>query len=218
MILALHSSPVQKGNLESMVLRIAEASGISFEMIRLSDLDIKPCKGCLECTKTRRCIHDDDMSKLYDQLEKAEGFVIGGVNYNDRLNATGHLFLERLYPLYHHEPVFRGKPVAIAAVGGEDPAPASQDLEDYLEKIWCFDITGRVSFKSGIYPCFSCGFGTKCQAGMPSLHWSPEKFAAFRRVSTGLFHRFEDDGKTASLCNRIGRSLGFAVSDRRESC
>lgn len=216
MILALFSSPVQKGNLERMVCRIAEASEEPFEMIRLADLDIKPCKGCLECAKTRRCIQEDDMSKLYERLEKAEGFVIGGVNYNDRLNATGHLFLERLYPLYHHEPLFRGKPVVMAAVGGEDPAPAAQDLKEYLGKIWCLDLIGSVSFKSGIYPCFSCGFGTRCQVGMPALHWPKERFNAFRQISCEFFHRFEDDGKTASLCNALGRSLGVAIKKRRK--
>jgi hypothetical protein len=216
MILALHSSPVQKGNLERMVCRISEASEEPFEMIRLADMDIKPCKGCLECVKTRRCIHEDDMSKLYERLEKAEGFVIGGVNYNDRLNATGHLFLERLYPLYHHEPVFRGKPVVIAAVGGEDPVPVARDLETYLGKIWCFDITGCVSFKSGIYPCLSCGFGTRCKVGMPALHWPAEKFNVFRRTGCELFHRFEDNGNTASLCHALGLSLGVAIKERQK--
>jgi hypothetical protein len=218
MILALHSSPVQKGNLERMVCRISEASGEPFEMIRLADMNIKPCKGCLKCVKNRRCIHEDDMSKLYDRLEEASGVVIGGVNYNNRLNAVGHLFLERLYPLYHHNPVLQGKPAVTVAVGGENPAPVVQDLKDYLGKIWCLDVIDSVSFKSGIYPCFSCGFGTRCQVGMPALHWHPEIFSAFRRVSADLFHRFEDDEKTVSLCEKMGRSLRAAVRNRQKLC
>lgn len=216
MILALHSSPVPRGNLERMMLRVCKASGRPFEIIRLAEMHIKPCRGCLECAKTRRCIQMDGMSELYGRLEKAKGYVIGGVNFNDRLNAAGHLFLERLYPLYHRDPVFRGKPVVIAAVGGESPAAAEKDLKDYLEKIFFFDIMGCVSFRSGIYPCFSCGFGTRCPVSMPALHWSPEACDDFRKTGRGSFNRFEDDERTASLCDCLGRSLGRAVRNRHE--
>lgn len=211
MLLAIHSSPVQKGNLEGMVLKVAEASGRDFELVRLADMDIRPCKGCVRCAKSRRCVQNDDMQTLYPRLEAAEGLIVGAVNYNGRFNALAHVFLERLFPLYHREPVFSGKPVATAAVGGEEPQKAAADLETYLREVYFFQIAGSVMFKSDTPPCFSCGMGTDCQVGMPALNWSEQEFAEFTAVKKEMFQRFEDNPDLPLACKRLGKTLDAAL-------
>ncbi len=97
MLLAVHSSPRREGNLERMVVQTAEETGLEYELIRLSDLSIAARNGCVGCARTQRCVRHDDMTPLYPKLEATRGVIMGGVNYNGRVNAQAHLFLERLF-------------------------------------------------------------------------------------------------------------------------
>ncbi|MCF8105574.1 MAG: flavodoxin family protein [Desulfohalobiaceae bacterium] len=154
MILAVHSSPIQDGNLERMVKRVALASGHRFELIELHELGISPCRGCVCCATSKRCVQEDDMEPLYDKLETMDGFILGGVNYNGRLNSLAHIFLERLFPLYHQEPVFRDLPAAVVAVGGKDPDRAAGDMIEYLRDIYFFQVVGSALYASDTPPAF----------------------------------------------------------------
>lgn len=214
MVLVVHSSPIKEGNLERMVLRVAEASDRKYELIRLADLDISPCKGCVRCAKSRRCVKKDGMDSLYSKLEKAEGLILGGVNYNGRVNSLAHIFMERLFPLYHQSPVFRQMPAAIVAIGGEEPEYAAADMARYLKDIYFFQVTGMALYVSDTPPCFSCGLGPECPVGIPALHWSDREFQSFTCVSKEMFQRFEDNADSVAGCDRLGRTLDTAIAGK----
>lgn len=159
MILAFHSSPHPEGNLERMVNAVAQASGLEHEIIRLAEMEIAPCTGCVRCARSKRCVQQDDMAPLYQKLEAARGLIVGGVNYNGRFNSIAHIFLERLFPLYHQEPALQGLPVAVVAVGGEEPERAGMDIAGYLKEIWMCSPVGMVLFKSDTLPVFPAAWG-----------------------------------------------------------
>ncbi len=213
MILAVHSSPFQDGNLERMVKRTAQASGHRYELISLSELNLSPCRGCACCATGKRCVQEDDIEPLYDKLETMDGLILGGVNYNGRFNSLVHIFLERLFPFYHQEPVFLNRPAAVVAVGGTEPERAAQDMTDYL-KVYFFQVIGTAVFASDTPPCFSCGLGTKCQVGMPALHWSSQEFEEFTKVEDESFQRFEDNADAVQGCERLGRTLRTAIDGK----
>lgn len=211
MIIAVQASPRQGGNLDRMVSRVAQATGSSYEIYSLAEMTIAPCKGCVRCARTKRCIQKDDMTVFYDKFEKAEGLILGGVNYNGRINALTHIFLERLFPLYHQSPVLRNMPAAVVAVGGEDPERAAADMVTYLRDIYFAQIVGAAMFTSDTPPCFSCGLGPSCPVGMPALHWSREEFTAFTKVDKEMFQRFEDNPDAVQACDRLGKTLKTAI-------
>ncbi|TVR67746.1 MAG: flavodoxin family protein [Spirochaetaceae bacterium] len=213
MLLAVHSSPKRDGNLERMVVRTAEATGREYRLIRLADFRIAPCVGCVRCAHSKRCVQKDEMAPLYDELESADGLIMGGVNFNGRVNAVAHLFLERLYPLYHRDPAFRDKPAAVVAVGGETPGPAASDIVEYLRDIYYFHVVGTALFTSDNPPCLSCGYGATCPVGIPALYWSPEACEALKRNRnrTSVFRRFEDDPDIVAACERLGTTLLAAI-------
>lgn len=212
MILALHSSAQKQGNLERMVIQAAQASGHEYELIRLADLKIFPCTGCVKCAQSKRCIQDDDMLSLYPRFEQIDGLIMGGVNYNGRMNSLAHVFMERLFPLYHQEPVFRNMPAAIVAVGGEAPEKAAQDMAGYLKNIYFCDVIGAALFTSDTPPCFSCGLGPKCPVGIPALTWRVKDFQSFTRVSQDMFLRFEDNPDVVLAVRRLGETLATCIS------
>jgi multimeric flavodoxin WrbA len=211
MLLAVHSSPNKGGNLERMLIRVAESSGLAFELIRLAELDIFPCRGCVRCARSKRCVQADGMAPLYAKLEQAQGLILGGVNYNGRVNSLAHIFLERLFPLYHLEPACRDLPAAVVAVGGEGPERASEEMAAYLKDVWFMHHVGTALFVSDTPPCFSCGLGPECPVGMPALNWSRQDVQSFTRVTNKMFLRFEDNRDAVHACDRLGGTLRTAV-------
>ncbi|MEF8889407.1 MAG: flavodoxin family protein [Desulfohalobiaceae bacterium] len=128
--------------MERMVRRLGEASEREYRLIRLSEREIAPCRGCVRSAALRRCVQNDGMADLYPALEEAEGLIIGGTNVNARFDSLARIFLERLFPLYHPEPALRGKPAAIVAVGGEEPENAGEAMRRYLEGIHFLRVVG----------------------------------------------------------------------------
>jgi multimeric flavodoxin WrbA len=76
---------------------------------------------CCIQSKILNCIQRDDLNSIFGKLEDAAGIIFGGVNYNGRVNSSAFLFMERMFPLYHHLPTLKNMPVAVVAVGEEAP-------------------------------------------------------------------------------------------------
>jgi multimeric flavodoxin WrbA len=52
------------------------------EYLRLSDMVIKPCRGCLKCVYKGTCaILDDDFGVLWEKLKSADGLIIAAPTY-----------------------------------------------------------------------------------------------------------------------------------------
>ena len=211
MLLTLHSSPNPQGNLERMVSHVASASGMEFELIRLADLNMRPCRGCVRCARSNKCVQKDDLPSVFEKLASARGLILGGVNYNGVFNSIAHIFLERLFALYHQDSLLRNMPAAVVAVGGEEPDKAGLGITSYLRDIYFFHVVGTALFKSDIPPCFSCGFGAKCPAGMPALNWPDEEFKNLTNIKKDMFLRYEDNPGAVQACERLGQAFGRAV-------
>ncbi|MGA2108257.1 MAG: flavodoxin family protein [Syntrophorhabdales bacterium] len=65
----------------------AEELGAEVSMIRLLDLDIRPCKGCMTCTMSLMnggagdCVIKDDFPFLDDQLLECDGMILSAPTY-----------------------------------------------------------------------------------------------------------------------------------------
>ncbi len=84
-ILGLIGSARKLGNCEILVkeaLFTAKEKGAEIRAIRLSDFQLKPCKGCLACVlKNEPCRLDDDMHALWEHLEWADAIIISSPTY-----------------------------------------------------------------------------------------------------------------------------------------
>lgn len=81
----------------SKILEGAKEQGAQTQSFHSGELDISPCKGCLGCVKSDRCVINDDMQKLYDVLEKADALVLGAPVYMGQMNAQAKIFTDRLF-------------------------------------------------------------------------------------------------------------------------
>jgi multimeric flavodoxin WrbA len=99
-ILGLVGSARLWGNSELLVrqvLRGAQAEGASAQAVRLTDLQLGSCIGCMRCViGDRPCPVDDDMSWLLEVIQAADGLVLGAPTYFLGPAAVIKLVLDRL--------------------------------------------------------------------------------------------------------------------------
>lgn len=99
-ILGLVGSARRWGNSELLVrqvLRGAQAEGAVIRMVRLTDLHIESCTGCMRCViGGKPCPLDDDMAWLIDTVQAADGLVLAVPTYFLGPAAVGKLVLDRM--------------------------------------------------------------------------------------------------------------------------
>lgn len=99
-ILGIVGSTRKKGNTAALIkiaLKSAEDFGIQTHIEYLADYSISGCTGCEGCTKTYKCIVDDDMQKLYPYVMAADAIILGSPTYFYNITSLMKAFIERLY-------------------------------------------------------------------------------------------------------------------------
>ena len=100
-VIGFIASPRKEGNTAWIVNKILEGAkevGAETETFNSSELDIKPCRGCLGCHKGGNgCVIKDDMRKLYDAIEHADAIVLGSPIYMGQMSAQAKIFTDRLF-------------------------------------------------------------------------------------------------------------------------
>lgn len=120
-ILGISGSPRLGGNTEMILketLSAAAEEGAEVTFISLSDYQLKPCNACGTCFETKKCTIQDDSEKLYQQVVKADGLVLGSPSYFQSVTAQMKTFIDRIgyLNLARGRKDFKGKVGAAIAV------------------------------------------------------------------------------------------------------
>jgi NAD(P)H-dependent FMN reductase len=139
-VLGIVGSPRRDGNtgiLVDEVLAGAAEAGALTEKVVLSKLDIGPCRACDTCGKTGKCVQQDDMHALLEQMEQSDVWVLGTPVYYWGPTAQFKAFVDRWYGT-GKVVTFAGKRVILTIpLGSSDPYDARHTvgmLEDAL--VW----------------------------------------------------------------------------------
>ena len=99
-ILGIVGSARTWGNCELMVrqvLRGAAIEGADISLLRLTDLHLEPCNGCMRCIiGGQTCPLEDDMNWLIEKLQATDGLVLAAPTYWLGPPAAIKLVLDRL--------------------------------------------------------------------------------------------------------------------------
>ena len=98
--LGIVGSPRRGGNTETLVDEVlagAAEEGAQTEKVILSNLDIGPCRACDACKKKGRCVQQDDMHALLEQMEQSDVWVLGTPVYYWGPTAQFKAFVDRWY-------------------------------------------------------------------------------------------------------------------------
>jgi putative NADPH-quinone reductase len=122
-ILGIVGSPRRNGNTEILideVLQGAEKIGAVSEKIILNELDITPCQACDKCGKKGRCVIQDDMQGVLEQMEQSQVWVLGTPVYYWGPTAQFKAFIDRWYGA--KRPIFVGhRVILVIPLGANDP-------------------------------------------------------------------------------------------------
>ena len=100
--LCIIGSPRENGWTAFITKRVAQGmidSGIDVKSYVLGDMEIKYCKGCKTCYKTRRCIQRDDMDQVIKDLFDADIIVVSSPSYWGDVSGQLKVFFDRCTPL-----------------------------------------------------------------------------------------------------------------------
>lgn len=159
-VLGVSGSPTKNANTDRLVKAVLDFTGLETAFVKLSDLNIGPCRACMGCVKTNKCVLNDDFQEIGPMVMKADALVVGSPTYFGLPSAFTKAFMERLYAFRHVNLLTKGKVGAAIAVG----CAAEKDVESWLGRVMAFngmDVAGTMSAK-GTPCCFVCGPGETC--------------------------------------------------------
>jgi len=110
--IAIVGSPRQNGNTEILsrhALKAIEEEGVDTELIRLADLDIKPCTACMVCKSEESCPIEDDLWPIYTRMKEADAIILASPVYFGSATAQIKALMDRAgYIAYWNGRVFGG--------------------------------------------------------------------------------------------------------------
>jgi len=177
-VLGVSGSPIKNSNTDKALKAVLEATGCETEFVKLPDFTIAPCKACLGCVKSNRCVIQDDGIPLAEKAKAADALVIAGFTPYSSLDARTKSFIERLYPLRHLHGFMAGKPggavITSAVPEGNDMLPPAAEYGVNAIRFYMMEegmnFVGAVKI-SGNVPCIKCGYGDTCKmSGIAMLH------------------------------------------------
>lgn len=163
-VLGISGSQRKGQTTDQLVKKILENIDGETEFISLRGKNIRPCSGCLGCTKDNVCKVKDDMAELRDKILEADVLVIGSAGKYGIVDAQTHALLERFYQFRHREAMLlAGKKVILAGVAGFDAGTVIESMKSFFVQS-DMEIIGEIKAQ-GAAGCFTCGYGESCKVG-----------------------------------------------------
>ncbi|HQN18740.1 MAG TPA: flavodoxin family protein [Syntrophobacteraceae bacterium] len=120
-LLGIVCSPRRFGNSELFVKELYRQLKGDWDLtlMRLPELDIRPCKACYQCLfGEMRCIQDDDFHAALQALVDCDAYVVAAPTYLLGPNASLKRFLDRGLAFYAHAERLWRKPAVGVAIAG----------------------------------------------------------------------------------------------------
>ncbi|MDR1295860.1 MAG: flavodoxin family protein [Deltaproteobacteria bacterium] len=204
-VMAFSGSPIKGGSIEQGLRAVLEATELDYELVRLSELNMKVCLGCKGCASTNRCVFQDDVNPLLEKIEGAKALVLSGYPSFSSVNALTKVFMERNWPLRHNHIMTSGKVGAAVICGGSGMEELAGYFQLYFEQYLRTDYAGTLSL-AGNVPCLSCGYGEDCP-GSGFLR----QYGAGARITPDKFFSFARDLDAQRRAASLGEAVARAV-------
>lgn len=205
-ILGISGSPVPASNTDRLILQVLKASGLDFEFVKLSSLNVRPCLACKACVEDNICKVNDDFPALAKKVQEAQALVIGGYTPYRVLDGFTKAFLERLWSMRHLHSLNENKYV-ITVISGLNKkirqtaldALAAELFMERMHHVAELEIEGNV-------PCLTCGYGDDCKnSGIPHVFADKIKASADHCVAVENQSVWEGATKAGTLLGQFIR-------------
>ena len=212
-VVGISGSPIPDSNTDRAVKRILELTGLTSQFVKLSDLDLSPCRACLGCVKTNQCVVQDDGQALAELFHGASAFVLGGYTPYSSLDARTKAFMERMYCHRHriggNAHKFGVAVITTACPPGVQGMPPAAETATSQIGFWMME-EGMTNLGTmviqGNAPCIRCGYGDDCSFSGIKMVFGPEATVASVGVKT-----FEQDAALLRAAEELAKKLREAV-------
>jgi len=213
-VLGISGSPIKNSNLDRLIQTILKASGLETEFVKLTSFHLSPCRACLKCVETNRCVEKDDWPKIGEKMLEAQAIVIGGYATYNTMDAWTKSLFERMFSFRHQKNILKGKIGVAVGMGykceefGYEGPPSTEIVADYIEAVlkgYGVKMIGKVSGR-GNPPCLSCGAGERCEYSNVIKIWGKGA-----RVTEDKFNRIEDQTEVIAKAIHLGRKIREAL-------
>ncbi|MBQ6129759.1 MAG: flavodoxin family protein [Lachnospiraceae bacterium] len=121
-VLILNGSPKPEGNTACAInemVKVFGSEGVETKVIQIGNKTIRGCVACGGCSKTGKCVFDDEVNAIAPKFEDADGLVVASPVYYASANATLVACLDRLFYSTHFDKTMKvGASVVVARRGG----------------------------------------------------------------------------------------------------
>jgi multimeric flavodoxin WrbA len=147
-IIGISGSPRAGGNTDiilSEALASAKEEGAEVSLVRISDYRLEPCSACQACFTSRRCVIDDDCEKIYREMLRADGVILGSPSYFQAVTAQMKIFIDRIGFLA----LARGRKDFAGKVGGVIAVARRSGLANTCNQMLTFMTAVRMTIPGG---------------------------------------------------------------------
>ena len=128
-------------------LKILESHDFETEIFTCHAKDLKPCLHCDYCLENKKCIIQDDMGEVYENLQDADGIILATPVQSGSVSANLSIIMDRTRALEAIDyNLLRGKIGMSIAVGGD--RTGGQDFA-HLSNVTYFMIHGIIPVSGG---------------------------------------------------------------------
>lgn len=106
-------------NTERFLQHLQKMGDVEYEIVVLSEYNLKICKGCKLCLDKgeEKCPLRDDRDLLLEKIQQSDGVVFASPNYSFQVSGQMKVFLDRLGFLFHRPEYFGKAFTSIVAQG-----------------------------------------------------------------------------------------------------
>lgn len=119
--------------LHEMYQKLVTYPNVEIQFYNVSDLNLKYCVGCCKCYKNGKCIFNDGIVKLSENIESADGIIIGSPTYASNISGQMKVIIDRGH--FVIEQLLFGK-YAISVSTYENYG--GKDTAKILNKLFCY--------------------------------------------------------------------------------
>jgi len=203
-VLGISGSPIKNSNTDRLVKAVLDATGLKYEFVKLSKINVRPCLACKKCVPDNVCKVRDDFPELAEKIKKAKALIIGAYIPYGQIDGFTKALLERFWSMRHVNNLLRGKLCATILTGlmPDTLDSVNQSLAAEIREYERMDLVGQLTVQGNL-PCLTCGEGNECEmSGLKVMYGPNAKTSDFRYL------RVEDQNEVWEEATRIGRLIG----------
>lgn len=206
-VLGISASPQKGGKVETLIQEVFSASRLPHELVRLHELNIRPCKACNGCREDNVCVIEDDWKGLAGKIIDSNAIVLGSWAFSGMIDASTKAVMERFWSFRHHRQIAQGRVGAAIVVGisSELAANLADALLQFMRNNG-MNALGRVT-AAGANPCLGC----KDSLGSCEYSGVVAQYGLLERMGIGMYNPIEQQLVALKSARILGQRIGHKV-------